>query len=1463
MSTADFQALLTKLSSTSTSANSPFPSSPQLLNQTAPIGDLSATSAIPLSPPQSNQSSTLPRSNMASPFQGATSSGNDRAQSLLSLLRFSQPPSEGAAQQPGQLGRTLSANITSQTTPYEHENSEAELVKGSATPLAREERGSRALPSATQVQEAHTTQPPAVSEENPQDALFRLLNRSHLNASQLNQTEVSEQRSVERSIEDPANQDPVSTQAEWNPPMTAQQQRQNSPFRMSSNHQSRASTPFEAPLTESSQVQKEQKPIFTYTNPFEALNASRAQSVKPPTASQPRNSSPAVALRENNTNVPIPNGDKRQPNEASPEPAFVRRKLTPKVPVRPPAPTQQDPAAKMSTKKPDSVTKDPKKEQNVPSDTLETSHESDKSKPAPGNLPDNTEDASGQPSATETKATDKHGDVPDNENHRQATPVRKAIAKDTDDAWESADDSPTKEEKKRVVPVYNFPIKPFVSIDIKPSPPSSVGLRDDGVMDISRYKKEFDQLDRSLAAASSKYIVYALVKSGGIRIIRQEDGSDHQVFKNSHDRIFSVAICSTASSSTPSEYQAVLGVGVSGSVYYATISRQGKDLFEDDVLDMESLIFPPFPLGDENTSGGVLKTRAKKSSRHPEFFAIGRGKSINLVWPATAMSSKYGVNGNTRKVDVEKLYNDRSLKITTGKAGKDFAFSEDDTLIVSLDKTGRMRFWDIRALVEESNATASKVAPIDVRLPLLTLATASPAEKSWPTSVLFIDKLRPYTKVAALRYVLVGLKQNHTLQLWDIGLSKAVQELNFPHETETDGICSVCYHPNSGIIVVGHPTRNSIYFVHLSAPRYALAPMTQAAYLERLAINDPDLPKPDSTACMSGIREISFAAKGQLRSVELLPVHKGPEMTKEVADDLPLFELYVVHSKGVTCLNIRKGDLGWSSESKVLSPVNAAEEGLITMKDFRLGAVINELVEPINVSEDVTPPTKAGKKKTTKKTAEMTDVGEASAADVEPETSATAPAMAREGQTNGAKTDSVVKVETPLEKEVKKSKKKTGASNTPVAPDLKVTPAPSPRNISPSKPSYTVTPQGPDASTASTMDASNSQARTPLQTTTSAAQGESDRVTVGISGDWLDKELKKIEKAVAGEFRKELADLYQHIQNDRNVQDSAAVARQEAVLRLISTTLSTNIEKSLGRIILSQMQQVVVPSITGVTVQAVSAQVGEAIARVLHQLVPHELGTQLPVAISTAMQNPQISRVISETVSQKVASQVESHMSDLLRTTITPAFKNLATSVAEQAAVEVENRLGQQIQQIHTDRKTDSAKIDSLHQVLNGIAETLQAMSATQVEFQKQILRDRQQLAQLSGLRSTSSSRQVSTARQLPAPIATPTPTKPPNEDEIEDEQIAKLMDGGRYEEASIRWLQSSKPVELFDKLFVRFTPDYLATDVSPLVAFSVGITVGNSLSTNTACRLDWINAAFEAVDLRVCTRSLFYSYNF
>ena len=408
------------------------------------------------------------------------------------------------------------------------------------------------------------------------------------------------------------------------------------------------------------------------------------------------------------------------------------------------------------------------------------------------------------------------------------------------DSWESADaeDSPVKEEEETAVKVYNFPMKPWTSITIKDSEESRPTFRDDIVMDIARLKKDFDQIDRTLVTASNNYIVYGMSKNGGFRIIRQDDGKDVRLFTETRDRIFNVV----ASSSAPDLKEAVIGTGISGTVYWALVKDGEADHIEDNHPELYGFALPPIPALDSESPGGVLKTRARKSANHPDFFAVGRGKSIHIIWPNIVMKS-FLKNGKNRIVDTEKYLSQHCLKINTGKAGKDFTFSEDDTTVVSLDKAGRVKFWDVRPLTETDNngkPVAEHTPLIEIKEPLVTFTTTPANEKSWPTSVLFVDKLRPYQRGGALRYLIVGMKQNHTLQLWDLALGKPVQEIHLPHAKESDAVCSVMYHAATGMLVVGHPTRNSIYFLHLSAPKYNLPKnVTQAQFMQSLVTSDP------------------------------------------------------------------------------------------------------------------------------------------------------------------------------------------------------------------------------------------------------------------------------------------------------------------------------------------------------------------------------------------------------------------------------------------------------------------------------------------------------------------------------------------------------------------------------------------------------------------------------------------------
>lgn len=924
----------------------------------------------------------------------------------------------------------------------------------------------------------------------------------------------------------------------------------------------------------------------------------------------------------------------------------------------------------------------------------------------------------------------------------QAETTTEALA----DSWESAEDSAEKEEE-RVVSVYNFPMRPFISIAVKPTPGKLPTFRDDDVMDIARLKKEFDQLDRSLTAATSDYIVYALAKTGGIRIIRQDDGSDRQVFRSTRDRVFNVALCTAPSAAGDSEVQAILGIGISGSVYWALISRSGKDFFEMDALESESLIFPPFPASDENTSGGQLKTRAKRSTRHTNLFAIGRGKNIYVVSPRAAMNPAYGVSGTQRTVNTEKFFKERALKISTGKAGKDFAFSDDDSVIASLDKTGRLRFWDINDMLNDASLVEGP-APVEIRVPLTTFVTGSPTEKSWPTSVLFLDKLRAYSRSMALRYVLVGLKQNHTLQLWDIGLGKAVQELKFPHENESDAICSVAYHPSSGVIVVGHPTRNSIYFAHLSAPRYNLPQMSQAAYIRDLNDKDNTLPKPESTACLSGIREISLGSKGQLRSLELLPITKSAT-EKRGTEDSSLFELYVMHSRGVTCLNIKKEDLGWTSDNKVIRPIDAMEHGLIEISDLQTFPTY--ATDEPSVNGDAACQHGPREKKV--------EVGEPTSG-VAPSRNASPTKSARLGAAPAVADKS------------EKKKKKRAAAAAAAAEAAKVK--------EPSTPEI-------ETLASSTANMGATQAQTQQVPPCDRLPG------FGFSSEVFNKHIQTLQGNVSTEFNKSLGhefeNLHRRFDEERRSWDAASSAKQDQVLRLVSSTLSDNVEKNLTRIVSSSIQADLIPIMTEQLNGVVS-------------FGDEKLRQLLPKAIINAMQEPPVVKAVSDSIAQKLAPRIETEVTRVMQSSIAPMIESLARTT-KKVESDLERHLQAQVKHYEAQRLSDNAKIEEMSAVLRGLSKTVSLLAANQGNQIQQTQSPQREMPQreiLNASKRSSMGRSSENHVRMPqpqpsrlqvsAPVSAPVPAPAPvarSPEENELGEIAQLINAGHFEEGTIR----------------------------------------------------------------------------
>lgn len=1019
------------------------------------------------------------------------------------------------------------------------------------------------------------------------------------------------------------------------------------------------------------------------------------------------------------------------------------------------------------------------------------------------------------------------------------------------DSWESADadaitlQSPDeKNGSKTSIKVYNFPLKPWISMTIQSD--SKVDRPDFGpnsAMAIARLRKAFDQNDRTLVTATNNFIVFAMSKNGGIRVIRQDSGQDKKIFDETRDQVFNVS----ASTSSRDGSEAVIGTGCSGTVYWAAVKDAGGDKIEEFTVK-NSFALPPIQSpGDENP-GGVLKTRARKSSVHPEFFAVGRGKSIHIIFPYLITDGGFLQPGPDRLVDVDKYLSYRTLKIDTGKAAKDFTFSQDDTTVVSLDKAGRVKFWDVRGLTVEDQP---KNQSIEIKEPLMTLVTTPASEKSWPTSVLFVDKVRPYIKGGALRYLVVGMKQNHTLQLWDLALGKPVQEIHLPHDKESDAACSVVYHAATGVIVVGHPTRNSIYFIHLSAPKYNLPKsMSQSEFIEKLVNRETTLPSPESTAVMSGIREYSFTeglttkegpdkrTRGDLRSLDIL---QPATPLSQAKPDTTLFELYAMHSTGVTCISIKPETLGWDANNRAVHPSSAIDEGLITVNELK---PIEPSVPREPVGSPATPSaTTASVQSTPKGTSLAKEVGRKSVAtnnQVEPSTilsgTPTKKVEPSQGSTNGGQESAT----SGAEKVDRKKKKKATAA----------------RQVD-------------------TISEASSATAKPVQGT---FNGTHEALAGAVSQDQIDKALKVVEGNVSEMARglnASIDKVYQRFDNDKKAQAATAEEKQVNLLRLVSSTLAENVDQTLGSIVETNTKKTLLPALTDSVSKAITKNVHDHLSAKLGALVQtsvsKEVNAVLPGALGKVLEKPDFLRALSKSMTdsisgslaasltesissavvKKVAFKVEENFATVMKNEIIPSFNALATRTAQKSAVDIQRSVSERISQLEKQRKSDNDEIMKLGKVIEGLTEMISTMASAQEGFQAAVLRNN------------------STRLSSPEPTGSPKSSQEaPNISQYEDslvsseqfdsrkklyeqslQTIAQLMSDGEFEMAMMTWIKLNDNEimqDIFENYFSKYDPGFMR-EVSPILNLSTAATISQSFDSSVLMeRIQWLETILQ-----------------
>lgn len=604
---------------------------------------------------------------------------SERTANLLNLLKFgtSNATGQSVSQQP-------------QTARSGHGGPDAHSVHGrgiSASDLVGSFMGKPASPmSRENVKPSPST--------NHQDVLLKLLNRSASsqakNPRQSPKVSIKDEEGSVKKLSQELSKTTLDEQAPQHSENEAKTSRKDSPIRYFGTSEAQP-TPFEPQDIPKLESTPKKEPLFTYVNPFEQLAASSPRNVK--------------------ASTPPADGHKRKSKRLTPEPSTSRRKITPagsevlrsiESPSPIPTPLEDGRTQVEALMGIGAPTKDA---ETVAEALNEVGSKVDREAgkalaeaEAKVNEKEKSTDAKEEAEHAQESALDvveekvrdaaselKH-ELEKEENkgvleEAMPAPVADAVKDIIDDAaeaWESDDreESQFQPVDDHIVRVYQFPLRPFVSIDVKRKNPPTLNVREDAVTHIARFRKDFDQIDRILGTATNDFIAYGSPRPGGLRLIRQDDGVAKHLFTDTRDRVFNVSLSTTRTSDQG--LQIVLATGVSGTVYWATIMKPETNFF-DLGLDKDGLIIPPTASQAENVSGGQLKTRAKKSSRHPEVFAIGRGKAIYIIFPYHAARSAHllgGDNVGTRNtLNTENYLKERNIKIAVGKAGKDFAFS--------------------------------------------------------------------------------------------------------------------------------------------------------------------------------------------------------------------------------------------------------------------------------------------------------------------------------------------------------------------------------------------------------------------------------------------------------------------------------------------------------------------------------------------------------------------------------------------------------------------------------------------------------------------------------------------------------------------------------------------------------------------------------------------------------------------
>jgi len=261
---------------------------------------------------------------------------------------------------------------------------------------------------------------------------------------------------------------------------------------------------------------------------------------------------------------------------------------------------------------------------------------------------------------------------------------------------------------------------------------------------------------------------------------------------------------------------------------------------------------------------------------------------------------------------------------------------------------------------------------------------------------------------------------------------------------------------------------------------------------------------------------------------------------------------------------------------------------------------------------------------------------------------------------------------------------------------------------------------------------------------------------------------------VQSALSKQFDSLYQRLDADKRVTEAAGAARQDAMLRLVSSTLTENVEQSLSRIITASIDKEVIPAMTDMTSKIIDRKLAELLPQQLGAATQREIKAALPNALQQALKDQQVHRAISEMTANQIAQKVQQQVSSMLQ----QSLPNMATQATQKMVADLEARTNQRMREAEAQRLQDNAKIEHLSNMVRSLSQTIGNMADSQQAFQEQML----QMQQQSKEKDTTPLSDVESVHAATEPAD---PQMTVEEEEVQG--ITQMLMGGDYEAATIQ----------------------------------------------------------------------------